>query len=67
MMRILLSMSEELNINNVLNANFGLKEMMVAAQWHVNVDKNFVMIVEELVAHMDHALIQGESYQFLQL
>ncbi len=32
MMRILLSMSEELNINNVLNVNFGLKEMMVAAQ-----------------------------------
>ena len=41
--------------------------MMVAVQWHVSAAKNFVMIVEELAAHMDHAQTQEEVSQFLQL
>jgi hypothetical protein len=44
---------EVLNLNNVLNVNIGLKERRDVVLCLVDVDISFVMIVVEVIVHME--------------
>lgn len=47
------SLLEVLNLNNVLNVNIGLKGRKDVVLCLVDVDINFVMIVVEVIVHME--------------
>lgn len=61
-MKLSLNLLKGLNLNNVLNANIGLREILVAQQWPASVGNSFAMIVEGLDAHMAHAPTLAETY-----
>jgi hypothetical protein len=54
------NLSEDLNLNNAQNVNFGSKEYLDVRAWHVDVGLNSVMIVVVLDAHMVVVRDQGE-------
>lgn len=55
------SLSRELNLNSVLIVIFGSKEYLGVQQWRANVENNFVMIVGEHNALMDHVMDQEKK------
>ena len=61
MIKSLNSLWKEPNSSNVQGAIAGWKEQQGVARWHVGVDMNFVMIVEEVIVHMEHANIEVEK------
>ena len=61
MIKNLNNLLKELNLNNVLNVIIGFKGLLDVVQWGVDVDMNFVMIVEEVIVPMEHAKIKGKK------
>jgi len=59
MIKHLLNLHKGLGSNNVLNVDFGFREIKGVAQWVVNVVSSFVINVEEQDVLMD--LVQEEG------